>query len=299
MRIECRDFYYVAADMWLKRPEWSFGREARAVANILHAGAKLKVDSHHDVMRRLFEEALRMSGGFGAQEAANSIWAVASMGVDDSRIVNGLSRACADRVKDLNPQNAANSIWAVATLSVTDQQVISSLSQACADRVRDFNPQAAANSIWAVATLGVTDPHVISSLSLACVERVKDFNPQAAANSIWAVATLGVTDPHVISSLSLACVERVKDFYPQDASNALWSAAVLTVKTKLSLILLLRLSLSDSNHSLDLNTLSSVFKRTILDLLILMRLSSTFMVSFLRILSLPLPPTSNLLSLQH
>jgi hypothetical protein len=63
MRFDCRDFYLIAADMWQKRPERSFGREARDVANILHAGAKLRVDSHNEVMRRLFDEALRMSGG--------------------------------------------------------------------------------------------------------------------------------------------------------------------------------------------------------------------------------------------
>ncbi len=51
MRYDCRDLYLIAADMWLNRPEKSFGREARAVANILHAGAKLRVDSHNEVMR--------------------------------------------------------------------------------------------------------------------------------------------------------------------------------------------------------------------------------------------------------
>ena len=43
MRVDCRDLYLIAADMWLKRPERSFGREARNVANILHAGAKLRL----------------------------------------------------------------------------------------------------------------------------------------------------------------------------------------------------------------------------------------------------------------
>ena len=176
MRVECRDFYLLAADMWLKRPEKSFGREARAVANILHAGAKLKIDPHHDVMRKLLEEALRMTGGFDAQGIANCIWAVATMGVDDPRIVNGLARACIARVRDFNSQAAANSLWAIAKLGITDPHVISSLSEACVARVRDFNSQDAANSIWAIATLGITDPHVISSLSEACVARVKDFN---------------------------------------------------------------------------------------------------------------------------
>jgi len=36
MRDDCRDLYLIAAEMWLKRPERSFGREARDVANILH-----------------------------------------------------------------------------------------------------------------------------------------------------------------------------------------------------------------------------------------------------------------------
>ncbi len=151
--------------MWLKTPEEWFGREARNVANILHAEGKLKVDSHHDVMRRLFDEAIRMSGGYNAQDAANSIWAVATMGVDDPRIVNGLAKACVNHVRDFNEQDAANSIWAVAALGVADPHVISILSEACVNRVRDFSSQAAANSLWAIATLGVADPHVISSLS--------------------------------------------------------------------------------------------------------------------------------------
>ena len=101
MRFDCRELYLIAAGMWLKRPERSFGGEARNVANILHAGAKLRVDSHNEVMRRLFDEALRMCGGFEAQGASNTIWAAATMGVDDPRVVNGLARACVDRVRDL------------------------------------------------------------------------------------------------------------------------------------------------------------------------------------------------------
>jgi hypothetical protein len=47
--------YLIAADMWLKRPERSFGRGPREIANILHAGAKLRVDSHNEVMRKVGE----------------------------------------------------------------------------------------------------------------------------------------------------------------------------------------------------------------------------------------------------
>jgi len=169
---------------------------------------------------------------FNPQDAANCIWAVATLGVTDPHVISSLAYACVAKVKDFNSQDAANSLWAIAKLGVTDPHVISSLSEACVARVRDFNPQDAVTSIWAVATLGVTDPHVISSLSQACVTRVRDFNPQDAVTSIWAVATLGITDPHVISSLSQACVTRVRDFNSQNGSNALWSAAVLSINDK-------------------------------------------------------------------
>ena len=53
LRNECRVFYLLAAGMWINRPEGSYGREARNIANILHTGAKLRIDSQNEVMRKL------------------------------------------------------------------------------------------------------------------------------------------------------------------------------------------------------------------------------------------------------
>jgi hypothetical protein len=36
IRVECKDLYLLAAGMWLNRPEGSFGKGAREIANILH-----------------------------------------------------------------------------------------------------------------------------------------------------------------------------------------------------------------------------------------------------------------------
>jgi hypothetical protein len=120
MRNECRVFYLLAAGMWINRPEGSFGREARAIANILHAGAKLRIDSQNEVMRRLFDEAMRLSNGFDAQGAANAIWAAATMALEDKRVVDALARACMDRVRVFNAQDASNALWSIATLKVSD-----------------------------------------------------------------------------------------------------------------------------------------------------------------------------------
>ena len=229
MRNECRVFYLLAAGMWINRPEGSFGREARAIANILHAGAKIRIDSQNEVMRRLFEEAMRLSNRFEAQGASNVIWAAATMELEDAHMVNALARACVDRVREMNPQGAANALWSIATLKVSDDHVITALSQACVDRVREMKAQEASNALWSIATLKVSDDHVITALSQACVDRVREMNAQGASNALWSIATLKVSDDRVIATLSQACVERVREMNAQGASNALWSIATLKV----------------------------------------------------------------------
>jgi hypothetical protein len=153
LRNECRALYLLSAGMWLNRPEGSFGREARAIANILHAGAKLRVDPQNEVMRKLFDEAMRLSDRFDAQGAANAIWAAATMALEDAHVINALARACIDRVREINSQEASNALWSIATLKVSDDRVITALSQACVDRVREMNSQNAANALWSIAIL--------------------------------------------------------------------------------------------------------------------------------------------------
>jgi tellurite resistance protein len=229
LKNECRAFYLLAAGMWINRPEGSFGREARNIANILHAGAKLRIDPQNEVMRRLFDEALRLSDGFDAQNASNAIWAAATLDLEDAHVVNALARACVDRVREFNAQDASNALWSIATLKVSDDHVITALSQACVDRVRVFNAQDASNALWSIATLKVSDDHVITALSQACVERVREMNAQNASNALWSIATLKVSYDHVITALSQACVDRVREMKAQEASNALWSIATLKV----------------------------------------------------------------------
>jgi hypothetical protein len=127
LRNECRVFYLLAAGMWLNRPEGSFGREARNIANILHAGAKLRVDSQNEVTRKLFNEAMRLSDRFDAQAASNIIWAAATMALEDARVINTLARACVDRVREMKVQEASNALWSIATLKVSDDHVITAL----------------------------------------------------------------------------------------------------------------------------------------------------------------------------
>jgi len=229
LKTECKEFYLLAAKLWLARPVGSIGREARNVANILQAGGKLGIDPKHDVMKSLLDEAIRMSREFEAQHAANCIWAVASMGVDDTHVVNALSRACIDYIRDYTPQEATNALWALAMLEVSDSDIILALAGACVDRVRDLNPQNLVNSLWAIAKLGVTDEGIILPIARGCANQVKEFLPNEASKALWAIASLKLSNTGIITSLTQACLDRVKDLSPEEAAITLWAIAKLNL----------------------------------------------------------------------
>ena len=88
-------------------------------------------------------------------------------------MISSLSQGCVARVRDFNPQEAANSIWAVATLGITDTHVIAALSQACVARVSDFNTQSASNALSSAAVLNITDKAITNPLTEAVSERFK------------------------------------------------------------------------------------------------------------------------------
>jgi hypothetical protein len=61
----------------------------------------------------------------------------------------------------------ANSLWAMAKLGVADESVIMMLALAGCDLAGKMNVHFAANSLWGIATLGETDEGVIKELALS------------------------------------------------------------------------------------------------------------------------------------
>jgi len=229
-RAKAKDLYVTASRHWLGRPVGSIGREARNIANILHAAAKLGLDPLHEVFQQLLDEAIIMSHHFEAQGAANTLWAIATLQVEELRIIDPLLEACVKTVMNMKSQELANSFWAAAKLNVECAK-INSLASACIDRSHLFNAQDAANTLWAAAKLGVSNQQVIDTLITACKTCSKEMSMQNAVNSLWAVAKLGISDQRVIDSLTTACIDRIKDMTAQGAANSFWAIATLNVST--------------------------------------------------------------------
>ena len=247
-RTKAKNLYITASRLWLGRPVGSIGREARNISNILHAGAKLEVDPCNEVFQRLLDEAVILSNKFEAQGAANTLWAVATLQVEESRVIDPLVKACMRSSIHMKVQEVANSLWAIAKLNVTSSNAINSLTEACINRIHLFNAQDASNCLWAVAKLGVSDHRVIEPLTISCKVRVKEMSIQNAVNCLWAAAKLGVSDRQVIESLTSACTDRVKDLTPQGAANSFWAIATLGVSSSDAVIDSLSTACADRVH---------------------------------------------------
>ena len=70
---EAIKLYSLAVRNWLNRPFSSTGRDARGCANIMHAGAKLRIDSSSFLYRDLCDAVMIFAGQFNPQEVANCL----------------------------------------------------------------------------------------------------------------------------------------------------------------------------------------------------------------------------------
>jgi len=176
-----RQLFAAQASLWLQRQDGR-GKEGRNAANLLHSAAKVRPAA--SLVAALARTAARLAPSFEAQGAANSLWAVATLGVTDAAVVGPLAHAAVRLASSFNAQDVANSLWALATLGVSDAAVVGPLAHAAVRLASSFKAQEVANSLWAVAKLGVSDAAVVGPLAHAAVRLASSFNAQEVANSL-------------------------------------------------------------------------------------------------------------------
>jgi hypothetical protein len=152
-RFRAPDVYLQHAPVWVKAQPGTLGRGARQAANTLNAAAKLSLlAAQHPLVMEVARAAASDAPSFNAQEAANSLWAVAKLGLADMAVVGPLSKAAVRLAPEMNAQGAANSLHAVAKLGLADVAIVGPLSKAAARLAPEMNAQNAANSLWASKT---------------------------------------------------------------------------------------------------------------------------------------------------
>jgi predicted small integral membrane protein len=172
--------------------------DGRGVSNILHAIAKAKAAdtaSMKQLVQKLMANAASVLQSFDPQDVANTVWALATMGVTPEA---GLLRAMQGRATavagEFNPQEVANTVWALATMGVTPEAGLLRAMQGRATALAgEFKPQAVANTVWALATMGVTpEAGLLRAMQGRATALAGEFKPQAVANTLWAHTCLGI-----------------------------------------------------------------------------------------------------------
>jgi hypothetical protein len=149
-------------------------------------------------MRSVLETGvMRVAPSMKAQNVANTLWALATLGwqASEGSMRSVMERAVMRVAPSMKAQNVANALWALATLGwqASEGSMRSVMEGAAARLASGMKAQDVANTLWALATLGWSSSEgpTRSVLEGAVMRVALSMNTQAMANTLWAAATLG------------------------------------------------------------------------------------------------------------
>ncbi len=140
---------------------------------------------------------MRVAACMSAQNVANTVWALATLGwqAEQGAMRCALEGAAVRVAPSINAQDVANVLWALATLGwQAEERAMRCALEGAAVRVApSMSAQNVANTVWALATLGwqAGEGAMRGVLEGAAVWVAPSMNTQAVANTVWVLATLG------------------------------------------------------------------------------------------------------------
>ena len=195
----------------------------------------------HVVLRlesRLLELISR--GILEARGAANTLWAVAVLGLTNTRLLRELVHVVSETSSSMKPQELANCVWALACLKDSHPLVLQALPrilESLPQKIGGMKPQELSNCLWALARLREDEDTAL--MGVRCVAEqaanLADFmGPQDLSNCLWAAAQL-CRQVDAPDELRTALVPRlvtrlprvVRRMIPQHLANCLWSSVYL------------------------------------------------------------------------
>eukprot|EP00747_Dinoflagellata_sp_TGD_P051099 gnl/TRDRNA2_/TRDRNA2_147154_c0_seq2.p2 gnl/TRDRNA2_/TRDRNA2_147154_c0~~gnl/TRDRNA2_/TRDRNA2_147154_c0_seq2.p2 ORF type:complete len:126 (+),score=23.64 gnl/TRDRNA2_/TRDRNA2_147154_c0_seq2:449-826(+) len=122
--------------------------------------------------------------------------ACAKFGMLDEKLFEVLAQAARLRVSQLTAQELANVVWAFATLGFSDEKMLAAVAREVQRRSCSgvFSTQNIANTAWSFATLSQLDQRLFAALATTARLVVDEFTAQGVANTVWAFAMLGQMD---------------------------------------------------------------------------------------------------------
>ena len=208
--------------------------EPQHVSNGLWGWSKMGLPLGGQLATAAEAAILRLAAHMKSQEVSNTLAAHANAGwqLDSTAAAAALLQRVEQVLPQANAQDVANSLWAIAKLGL---HLSGSLKAALLQRLEQVLPhavpQAVANSLWAAAKLGLQlSDSLKTALKKALWRIIPNATSQALANIQWACGTLRWNPGGRMLAAAVAAMLRLLAtgaVEPQHVDNFLWGLAEL------------------------------------------------------------------------
>jgi very-short-patch-repair endonuclease len=198
----------------------------------LHAIAKLRLDfpAAGVAINSILQDAVVIAERGNPQDIANTVWAVATMGIESPLLFEAINTHPACIIADGTPQEIANTAWAFATLKSDGKAFFGAVDE-CASRLvrEEGTPQNIANTVWAFASRGMQAPSLCLQIEEHAVSIVSRGDSQNISNIVWSFATMGVACPNLCHAVDQDASRLIQNGDSQSLANTLWALSILGV----------------------------------------------------------------------
>jgi len=175
-------------------------------------------------MDAIAEEAHKQIERFQTQNLSNTLWAFATLRIENEELFNALSAKVIARITECSCRDLASSAWAFARIHMPNAELMASISEAVKSNMHEFGTQGLTNTVWSFATLGCHNEPLMHSLAEEVMRKIRlswanrSLKIEDCATDLngltWAMGTAGVLHDDLSLRLRQQMLElgRAKDF---------------------------------------------------------------------------------------
>lgn len=153
--------------------------------------------------RRISHELKSRIDEVSAIDAAQCIWALGRLGIDDLEIVTAFSVRAGELAGSMNSAEVSNTIWGLAKLrpESSDRPLVTRLVQRLTQDAVDVSATEASSIMYALARMRYRDEELFQTLSGVVIDKINDTTAQTIANTLWAHKTMDLRPPRKLIEL--------------------------------------------------------------------------------------------------
>ncbi len=168
---------------------------------------------------------------FEVFEMITVLTSFAYLKIRDERVCSVISkRALATHFDGFNEQDLANLIYAQATLGIKDEKLLPEAVVYAKKIFHTLKPQALSNIAWGLATFK-TGHDLFENIAKRCIEmNFERFQPADMGLIAWSFATLNLKDENLFYCIADKCLaNKFRGFNTENLAKIAWSFATLTI----------------------------------------------------------------------